>query len=239
MIDLTKSTLFSADFYVRHNHRRLEHLASLGLDLHNKTVLEPGAGVGDHTLFYLDRGCHVTAVEPRSENCEMFRRKMEESWTPYANAHELIQAPTESLGTLSKQFDIVHCYGLLYHVKHPDRVIKMLAERTHGFMVLETCVSMSEGISVNLVDEPIENPAQSYEGTGCRPTRLWIMQKLAENFEHAYITTTQPAHEEFPTDWSVPWENQSGLTRAVFVGSHKTIDNPLLTTKLPMHQIRS
>jgi SAM-dependent methyltransferase len=236
MLDLTSSTLFNAPFYVRHNQRRLEHLASLGLDLFGKTVLEPGAGVGDHTIFYLDRGCRVTAVEPREGNCALFRRNMEQSWTPCADRVKLVEAPFEVLGTMTETFDIVHCYGFLYHVGDPAHALAMLARRTHGFMVLETCVSMDPGHAVNIVEEPIENPAQALDGKGCRPTRPWLMRELASRFRFVYATRTQPAHDEFPLDWTKPWPNRTGLTRAVFVASHGPIVNPNLVADLPLVQ---
>jgi hypothetical protein len=46
--------LFHSPDYIRHNARRLEHLASLRLPIHDATVLEIGAGIGDHTTFYLE-----------------------------------------------------------------------------------------------------------------------------------------------------------------------------------------
>jgi 16S rRNA A1518/A1519 N6-dimethyltransferase RsmA/KsgA/DIM1 with predicted DNA glycosylase/AP lyase activity len=61
---------FRIGYYQRFNARRLEHLATLGLDLWDKTVLEVGAGVGDLTSFFLDRGCKVTSVEARAENIQ-------------------------------------------------------------------------------------------------------------------------------------------------------------------------
>src|ERR1700689_2103588 len=68
--------VFHSPNYLRHNARRLEHLASLGLDLHGRSVLELGAGIGDHTTFFLDRDCSVVSVEPRPENCHLFRQVM-------------------------------------------------------------------------------------------------------------------------------------------------------------------
>lgn len=231
-VDLEHPSLFAASFYVRHNQRRLEHLASLGL--YNKTVLEPGAGVGEHSLFYLDRGCHVTAVEPRPENCAMYRRTLAESWSPYAANAILIEAPFEAIDRMQERFDVVHCYGFLYHVGDPETAIAILARHCAGLMVVETCVSMDEGIAVNVIDEPTANPSQAFDGKGCRPTRGWVMQSLARHFEHAYVTRTQPAHDEFPTDWMRPsWPNQNGLTRAVFVGSRRPLENPNLLTALP------
>lgn len=235
-MDLENPTLFAASFYVRHNQRRLEHLASLGLDLYGKTVLEPGAGIGHHSLFYLDRGCRVTAVEPRPENCAMYRRILSESWSPFAANATLMEAPYEVIDRLQERFDVVHCYGFLYHVGDPEAAIAILARCCAGLMVLETCVSMGDGIAINVIDEPKANPSQAFDGKGCRPTRGWVMLSLARHFEHAYVTRTQPAHDEFPTDWMRPWSNQTGLTRAVFVGSRRPLANPNLLTALPERQ---
>ena len=46
---------FHTDHYLRHNQRLLEHLATLGLPIAGRTVLEVGAGIGDLTSFFLDR----------------------------------------------------------------------------------------------------------------------------------------------------------------------------------------
>jgi hypothetical protein len=48
---------FLAPHYRRINARRLEHLIELGLPLQQRSVLELGAGVGELTSFFLDRGC--------------------------------------------------------------------------------------------------------------------------------------------------------------------------------------
>jgi len=58
-----KGDAFLSYHYQRHNQRRLEHLASLGLDIAGCTVLEVGAGIGDHTSFFLDRGCEVVTSD--------------------------------------------------------------------------------------------------------------------------------------------------------------------------------
>jgi len=66
---------FHSEAYLRHNARRLEHLASLCAPLAGRTVLEVGAGIGDHSHFYLDRGCVVTITEARSENLDVLRER--------------------------------------------------------------------------------------------------------------------------------------------------------------------
>jgi 16S rRNA A1518/A1519 N6-dimethyltransferase RsmA/KsgA/DIM1 with predicted DNA glycosylase/AP lyase activity len=63
------------------NARRLEHLVGLGLPIAGRE-LEVGAGIGDLTSFFLDRGCSVTAIEPQPENRACFASQYGEadSW---------------------------------------------------------------------------------------------------------------------------------------------------------------
>ena len=55
--------------------RRQEHLASLRLPVAGMRVLEVGAGIGDHTHYFLDRGCAVTVTEAREENLALLRTR--------------------------------------------------------------------------------------------------------------------------------------------------------------------
>ena len=75
MSDLTPESVFHAPFYLRHNQRRLEHLASLRLPLRETSVLEVGAGIGDHTGFFVDRHCDVTCLEAREENLRILKER--------------------------------------------------------------------------------------------------------------------------------------------------------------------
>jgi SAM-dependent methyltransferase len=227
--------------YQRHNIRRQEHLASLGLDLHDRTVLEVGAGVGDHTTFFLDRGCTVLSTEARPENCELFTATMKQ-WL--AESYDkvlrcgLYQGDVETLSTAIKDsFDIVYCYGLLYHVEDPAAVLAVLAQHCRDLFLLETCVSYGNHESINPVSEPQTTPSQSFHGQGCRPTRPWIFNRLKTLFPEVYVPRTQPAHEEFPLDWTGP-APEGRYTRAVFIGSRRPLANPLLLDTLPDKQSR-
>jgi len=124
-------TAFRNASYQRHNHRRLEHLASLGLDLVSKSVLEVGAGVGDHVFFFLDRNCAVVSLEARDENCQLFTETIQAAETSgYGKAShvKLVQGDAESLNAaISENFDIVYCYGLLYHLEDPEAALRAMA----------------------------------------------------------------------------------------------------------------
>src|SRR4051812_21709707 len=66
---------FNSWHYIRHNQRRQEHLASLNLPIPGKTVLEIGAGIGDHTHFFINRDCKAVVTEGRAENVEILKRR--------------------------------------------------------------------------------------------------------------------------------------------------------------------
>lgn len=214
---------FHAQHYVRHNARRLEHLASLGLPLHDRTVLEVGAGIGDHTSFYVDRGCRVIATEGRAENLATLQYRYHDNpnvtcvWvdmdTPPWRADEPDQV---------ESCQIVHCYGLLYHLSKPAPAITWMAEHCTEMLLLETCVSMGDEVALRRVAESAADPSQALRGEGVRPTRRWVFEELKKNFPHVYIPRTQPNHPEFPLDWSAPRAGDV-LSRAVFVATREAL----------------
>ncbi|HUK59619.1 MAG TPA: DUF1698 domain-containing protein [Stellaceae bacterium] len=234
---------FRGGHYQRHNARRLEHLASLRLELVGKRVLEVGAGIGDHTSFFLDRDCTVVATEPRPENCRVFAANLESlRRIGYAKAANVTLMPIGVDGiarSLGERFDIVYCYGLLYHVSDPAGVLTVLAERCADLLLLETCVSFGTDEAVNLVPEERGSPTQSTTGRGCRPTRPWLMRELRRHYEHVYVPATQPAHEEFPCDWTRPELFSGRFARAVFIASRRPLANPQLLDRLPDRQERA
>lgn len=226
--------------YLRHNARRLEHLASLNLPIRNSSVLELGAGVGDHTTFFLDRGCAVTCVEPRAENCtllaSLMHERQSEGYTAASRCRILRADALSFEGALSDSFDIVHCYGLLYHTDDPSAVLAAIARRCTNLLLLETCVAFGSHHAINPVPERAHIPSQSVSGVGCRPTRPWLFRRLSELFAHAYVPRTQPAHEDFPLDWTGT-QRADRESRAVFIASRQKLDNPMLLSELPYQQM--
>lgn len=222
---------FRFPYYQRLNQRRLEHLASLGLELTDRRVLEVGAGVGDLTTFWLDRGCTVHSTDARPEHVEILRSTFSGDERFSAGALDL-DNPGDAVG---EPYDIVFCYGLLYHLRDPLRGIEFMSRACAGMLLIETCVSMGEGEAINPVSEDHMVFSQAVSGQGCRPTRGWVFARLRERFPHVYCPRTQPTHEEFPLDWSKPGAPGT-LTRAVFIASRHAISSELLMSGPPMKQ---
>jgi 2-polyprenyl-3-methyl-5-hydroxy-6-metoxy-1,4-benzoquinol methylase len=212
---------FSSDFYQRHNKRRQEHLASLHLDLSGRSVLEIGAGIGDHTSFFLDRNCRVTSTDGRPECVAALKARHPQTNVLRYDANG--EPPAEI-----QPHQIVYAYGVLYHLKQPAHALATMSRLCTEMLLLETCVSNGSESPVAWAEEADE-ATQALDGTGCRPTRQWVWSQLSKLFEHVYVTTTQPWHEEFPVDWT---KDYPGLIRSVFVASRRPIENRLLSPTL-------
>lgn len=224
-------TQFHSDGYLRQNARVQEHLSSLRIPVAGKSVLEVGAGIGDHSHYFIDRGCKLTITEGRPENLAYLRRRF-----PALDVRHL---DLEHPATLADApFDVVYCYGLLYHLSDPHKALQFMSANSKTTLLLETCVSFGDDEAIHPTWERMQNPTQSLCGTGCRPTRPWIFRTLQKLFDFVYIPITQPNHECFPVDWTDPGRHTGHLSRAVFIASRGPIDNDLLADKLLMHQRR-
>jgi hypothetical protein len=218
--------------YLRITARRLEHLVSLGLPLRNRTVLEVGAGVGDHTHFYLDRGCRMTVTEVREDNLQCIRRR-------YRNAsgvRDIRALDVENPVGEWAVHDIVHCYGLLYHLKEPMKALDFMSNTCSELLVLETVLSYGSEAVLNSTEERVACPSQSFHGVGCRPTWAWVFSELKKRFPYVYATRTQPNHPEFPIDWTDESKKTDVLSRGIFVASRVKLDNALLSEEIPRQQ---
>lgn len=223
--------VFWSSHYVRHNQRRLEHLASLRLPIAGVSVLEVGAGIGDHTSFFLDRGCRVVPAEPRGDNLALLRKRY-----PGLRIEQLdLDDPGDDI---RDRFEIVYCYGTLYHLQRPAEAIAFMSKHCSGMLLLETCVSRGDTEEINLVSELEEDQSQSIHGMGCRPTRPWVFNRLKEQFSYVYMPTTQPWHEEFPLRWDIA-ASPGVLTRSVFIASRTPLTVPGLVEEIPSVQVRA
>jgi len=114
-----------------------------------------------------------------------------------------------------------------------------MAHLCADMLLLETCVSRGTDSRLVVANEAIDDPTQALDGHGCRPTRRWVWDRLTEQFPYVYLTKTQPWHEEFPIDWTLPTLGNGQLIRSIFVASRRAIDNPSLVLTLIDKQSRT
>ncbi len=201
------------------NGARQRHLGSFQLPIANKRVLEVGAGIGLHTPFFLNQGCEVVITDGFPNNVGEAKRRH-----PSLTTLVLDLEKDDSLAHLGT-FDIVYCYGLLYHLRNAESALARLSEICTGQIFVETICSLAKDDSIQIVNDGAGNN-QSIIGLGCRPSRHWVLNKLRQYYGHSYISKTQPDHYDFPNNWDVAHYPYN--TRAIFVGSKTPINNPLL-----------
>lgn len=224
---------FFSTHYQDHNCARLAHLATLGLRLDYRYVLDIGSGPGDHTAFYLERGCSVFPIDAREECLDALKRRFPQVRTARIDMNN--PGRLMELGT----FEVIDCYGLLYHLLHkPQAALQATARACSHLMVLERCVAYGNDCTLHLVPEDSNDFKQSVSARGCRPTRAWVFAELRKHFAYVYQTRTQPNHAEFPLDWSkhVP---DSSLIRAIFVAARHELDLPTLSPRILESQVRA
>jgi len=231
---ITSESAFRRPDYLRINARRLEHLAGLGLPIAGRDVLEVGAGIGDLTSFFLDRGCSVTAIEPRPENRACFAAQYGEAATMPTGRLRILPGDAWRLaahGAMAPH-PVLFCYGLLYHLDRPLDALREMAASCSDLLLLEARVSYAADERLEAEEEDAADPTNAVSGQACLPSRRWVYARLAELFPHVYMPLTQPAHPQFHLDWRRP-EPPPGRHRAIFVASRRELVNSVLHRGVP------
>ncbi len=222
---------FHSPWYLHLNARRLEHLASLGLDLRRRSVLEVGAGVGDLTSFFSDRECAVLATDARDDNVRQLAHRY--GHHPFVTTARLCldPPPADPVG----RFDVVFCYGVLYHLADPGAALSYLASCCGGMLLVDSAVHGEPELDVVVQTKDASVPTASVSGVLATPGRSWLYGQLRELFEYVYVPAIQPNHYLYPVDWGRPLQPGS---RAMIVASRRPIDSALLLRELPSRQRR-
>jgi SAM-dependent methyltransferase len=213
---------FDTDAAAALNDARLHHLASLELPLEGRSVLEIGAGVGWLTRFFIERKCRIVATEARLANVEELARRLPEVTVRLADVEQTLTG----LG----RFEVVFCYGVLYHLENPLLALRNMAEVCDELLLLETHVCDSRGPILMLEDEP-KSANQALRGLAHRPSPSYVTMALNRiGFEHVYESRRRPSHPDFNFEWRDSGETTRAghLLRATFVASRHALDSPHL-----------
>jgi SAM-dependent methyltransferase len=220
-------TVFDTDAARAINAARLGWLEESELPVEQARVLDAGSGVGHFVSFYLDRGCSVAAVDGREENILELRRR-----------HPVVDARVGDIQAIDArdygEFDVIHCFGLLYHLDSPVAALRHLNAMCRRLLILETMVCDSSRPVAVLADET-KAASQAMQGLGCRPSPSFVTLALNRvGFEHVYAAAVPPRHQDFQFAWqdNLDTSRDGHPLRCVFVASRRRLVQPSLAPLL-------
>jgi SAM-dependent methyltransferase len=216
-------TVFDTEAALAINRARLDWLQETNLVKAGSRVLDAGAGVGHFLRYYLDAGCTVVALDGRAENIAELRARFPAVETHVTDVQRL---DALSLG----RFDVIHCFGLLYHLESPIAALRKFREICRGVLILETMVCDSSRPVAVLADET-KAASQALDGLGSRPSPAFVALALNRvGFPYVYGTGPPPRHEDFQFEWkdNLDTVRDGHPLRCMFVASDEPIDHPRL-----------
>ena len=212
--------VFDEPMAISINKARLRHLASLNLDLENKTVIDIGSGVGHLAQFFAKKNCQVFCIDGRKDNISSLRLRYPDLKS------KVVDVEKEDLSKYGT-FDVVFCYGLLYHTKKPAFVLKNISKACKNLLLLETCMMDYPDYDVKFVEDA-SAVNQALHRIGCRPSPRFVISHLRRNdFSNIYIPRRVPNHLDFQFkyqgDGSI--EKDGHLIRQIFIASRSQLVN--------------
>jgi SAM-dependent methyltransferase len=155
-----------------------------------QTAIDVGCGVGPFSGFLRELGFQVVGVDGRKQNVEEARRRR-----PELEFHclDVQDRALQELGS----FDLVFCFGLLYHLENPLLAFRNFAALAREVMLVEAiCVPGNQPYFL-LRDEP------SFEDQSLTPLALYpsesalIKAAYRVGFQFVWQVTSFPEHEDF------------------------------------------
>ena len=156
-----------------------------------RTAIDIGCGVGYFSGFLHELGFQVVGVDGRRENIEEARRRR-----PELEFHcvDVQDGALRQLGV----FDLVFCFGLLYHLESPLSTLRNLAAMTGKVALVEgICAPGNEAYFLLRVEDP-SGDDNSLTSLALYPSESGIVKAAYRvGFEFVWRATRFPGHEDF------------------------------------------
>lgn len=189
--------LFDEPYYIKINEARWAMAREVLTQVRDRcslalsTCLDVGCGPGWFSQKLADLGLNVEGIDGRWENVETARRRAPGLQFHHGNIESDVE--TAALG----QFDLVFCFGLLYHTENPFRVIRTLHRLTRKVLFVESIVAPEDSAGAWLVDEN-SNETQGLTTYSLIPSRAGMLKMLhASGFKHVYEFLGPVQHDDF------------------------------------------
>jgi FkbM family methyltransferase len=216
---VSTAPIFDQPHYESLNLARVEAarevLLDLKVQLHLETAIDVGCGLGHFSEFLRSIGFRVTAVDGRNQNVDEGSRRH-----PDIVFHTL-DAESPALLDLGK-FDLVFCFGLLYHLENPFRVLRNLHALTSKLLLVESMIRPGSKPQMDLVDEGTTED-QALLHIAFYPTEACLVKLMyGAGFPNVYRGARMPGHPHFQDSPSAP------RLRTMLAASHTSLQTSLL-----------
>ena len=153
-------------------------------------AVDAGCGVGFFSQTLSECGLNVCGFDGRKENVAEARRRF--AHIPFGEG-DIEERAILQLG----RFDLVLCFGLLYHLENPLLAIRNLHGLTEKCLLLESMCLPEEKTSMLLRQEPRQDD-QSLSDVACYPSEGSLVKMLYRaGFGMVYRVMPLPDHEDF------------------------------------------
>jgi SAM-dependent methyltransferase len=216
---LSAPLIFDATHYEHLNSSRAAVVSELLLEFQKsislKTTVDVGCGLGFFSGLLQSLGFDVTAVDGRQGNLEEAERRHP------GVAFRQFDAEDPRLRALG-QFDLVFCFGLLYHLENPLLAIRNLHAMTKHLLFIEGVIFPGAEPTMALIDEELHED-QGLNHTAFYPTEACLIKMLYRSgFSQTYRLARQPDHPDYH---STP---HSRRVRTVLLASRSPVASKLL-----------
>jgi 2-polyprenyl-3-methyl-5-hydroxy-6-metoxy-1,4-benzoquinol methylase len=110
-----------------------------------RSCLDAGCGVGYFAKFLKEKGFDVKAFDIREENIVEAKTRVKDV--------EFFVDDIEELKNIKEDFDLVLCFGLLYHLENPLKALRNLAKLTKKYLIIESMIIPDNKPTALLVKE--------------------------------------------------------------------------------------
>jgi SAM-dependent methyltransferase len=183
------------------------------LGLH--TAADVGCGLGYFSSLLHSLGLSVRGTDGRKENVEEASRRF-----PHIS-FQTMDAEDDALRALGC-FDLVLCFGLLYHLENPFHAIRNLHGITSKLLLVESVVFPGAEPIMALVDEG-PHADQGLHHIGFYPTESCLVKLLYKaGFANVYQFAKMPNLQDYDA------RRRGGRLRTMLAASHILINSGLL-----------